>query len=137
AGCSCAGPYGHSLLGIDEETSTCFLRAIEAGYEGVKPGWARVSFHFLLDDEERDFLLDVIEFIAESGHLFLPLYTFEWRTGAWRYLNEAEVVRPAAFDSDEWHAVERSSRTRGEDHASYLAEADRLAGSLREQGAIR
>src|SRR5690606_34376223 len=82
AGCSCAGPYGHLLLGIDDDTSRAFLRAIEAGYEGVKPGWARLSFHYLLTDAECDFILDAVAFVAEHGHLFVREYAFDWRTGA-------------------------------------------------------
>ncbi|MCB0908951.1 MAG: aminotransferase class V-fold PLP-dependent enzyme, partial [Nocardioidaceae bacterium] len=41
-GCSCAGPYGHRLLGIDLATSHEFEREISAGCEGIKPGWVRV-----------------------------------------------------------------------------------------------
>ena len=42
-GCSCAGPYGHRLLGIDVERSHEYERAITAGCEGIKPGWVRVN----------------------------------------------------------------------------------------------
>jgi selenocysteine lyase/cysteine desulfurase len=44
SGCSCAGPYGHRLLGIDSDTSQKFEQAILQGCEGVKPGWARLGF---------------------------------------------------------------------------------------------
>ena len=37
-GCSCAGPYGHRLLGIDLERSHQFEREIAIGCEGIKPG---------------------------------------------------------------------------------------------------
>ena len=37
-GCSCAGPYGHRLLGIDLDTSHAFEREIARGCEGIKPG---------------------------------------------------------------------------------------------------
>ncbi len=85
AGCSCAGPYGHDLLGIDEATSNAYLGQIEAGYDGLKPGWCRLSFHFLVDEPEFEFLLSAIEFLAEEGDAFLPLYDFDWHSGAWRY----------------------------------------------------
>lgn len=131
AGCSCAGPYGHSLLDIDEETSSCFLHAIEAGYEGVKPGWVRLSFHYLLDDEERDYLLNAVAFIAEHGHLFLKQYVFDWRSGSWRHTSETTEPRLSAFEVDDWPEVERSPRARGDDHAAYLVEAAQLAEELR------
>ena len=57
-GCSCAGPYGHRLLGIDLETSRGFEREILAGCEGIKPGWVRINFNYFLSEEVfRSFLL--------------------------------------------------------------------------------
>jgi len=129
AGCSCAGPYGHALLGIDDDTSRVFLRAIEAGYEGVKPGWARLSFHYLLTDEECDFILDAVAFVARHGHLFVREYAFDWRTGAWRHRCEGREEH-AGFDPDAWEPVDYSDRSAAEDHAAYLAEAHRLAAEL-------
>ena len=35
--------------------------------------------------EEMEFVLDAIDFVAEHGHKFLPLYEFDWRTGAWDF----------------------------------------------------
>jgi selenocysteine lyase/cysteine desulfurase len=49
-GCSCAGPYGHRLLGIDLDRSHAFERAIADGCEGIKPGWVRVNFTWFLSD---------------------------------------------------------------------------------------
>lgn len=129
AGCSCAGPYGHDLLGIGEEVSACYLNAIEAGYEGVKPGWARVSFHYLCDDEEVEYLLSAIEFIAEHGHLFLPLYKFCWRGGSWTHRGVASGGHHA-FEPESWTPVRACTRPRGEDYAAYLNEARDLAERL-------
>ncbi len=129
AGCSCAGPYGHDLLGIDEETSACYLGAIEAGYEGVKPGWARVSLHYLAGDQDIDFLLSAIEFVAEHGHLFLPLYRFCWRGGSWRHRGHA-AEEAHGFEPESWAPVGLCARRRGEDYAAYLQEARDLAERL-------
>ena len=49
-GCSCAGPYGHRLLGIDIETSHAFEREILRGCEGIKPGWVRVNFNYFISE---------------------------------------------------------------------------------------
>ena len=46
-GCSCAGPYGHRLLGIDMDHSTRFREAINSGCEGIKPGWVQGQFQLL------------------------------------------------------------------------------------------
>ncbi len=134
AGCSCAGPYGHALLGIDDETSGCFLHAIEVGYEGVKPGWARVSFHYLLTDEELDFILDAVAFVAEHGHRFVRLYEFDWRSGSWRHRSETGS-RHAPFDPDAWAPVGRSTRPLEDDFSAYLEQAHTLARELDDRSA--
>lgn len=133
AGCSCAGPYGHDLLGIDEETSSCYLDAIERGYEGIKPGWARISFHYLLDDDEFEFLIQAVEFIAANGHLFLPLYSFCWRTGAWRH--RELVACEHVFAPETWEPTGISGGGRADDYRRYLEAADELARSLRARPA--
>lgn len=127
-GCSCAGPYGHALLAIDHTTSCAYRAAVEAGFEGVKPGWSRLSFHYLIDDEEFEFLLSAIEFVADHGPLFLPFYTFDWRSGAWHHVDDP--VPDHAFEPDAWDVVQRSQRSRAEDYAHYLGEARALAASL-------
>src|SRR5205085_9832236 len=75
-GCSCAGPYGHRLLGIDVETSKEFEREIMRGCEGIKPGWVRVNFNYFLSDAQFEFLLDAIHMIADHGWKLLPDYEF-------------------------------------------------------------
>ncbi|KAJ6737344.1 CYSTEINE DESULFURASE [Salix viminalis] len=84
-GCACAGPYGHSLLHVDEPSSLAFRSAIKKGYVGVKPGWTRVSFPYYMSSEEFEFILAAIEFIAIYGQRFLPLYHFNWKTGGWTF----------------------------------------------------
>jgi len=39
AGCSCAGPYGHDLLGLDDSEDTY-------GNMENQPGWLRISIHY-------------------------------------------------------------------------------------------
>jgi selenocysteine lyase/cysteine desulfurase len=93
AGCSCAGPYGHRLLGIDVETSERFRVVIAAGICGIKPGWCRVGFHYVMDDVEADYVIDAIDFLARDGHRFLPLYRFDPASGAWSHRREVESCR--------------------------------------------
>ncbi|KAJ7567587.1 hypothetical protein O6H91_02G154000 [Diphasiastrum complanatum] len=82
-GCSCAGAYAHSLLNIDNPSASRIRSAVQQGYHGVKPGWTRVSFAYYTSNEEFEYILSSIEFIAEHGHLFLPLYECDWKTGNW------------------------------------------------------
>ena len=81
AGCSCAGPYGHRLLGIDQPTSELYRDWVRKGFQGIKPGWCRVGFHYAMDDAEADFVIDAVEFVATHGYRFLPLYSFDANTG--------------------------------------------------------
>ncbi len=67
AGCSCAGPYGHRLLGIDQPTSELYRDWVRKGFQGIKPGWCRVGFHYSMDDLEAGFIMDAVEFVAAHG----------------------------------------------------------------------
>jgi selenocysteine lyase/cysteine desulfurase len=86
-GCSCAGPYGHRLLGIDLAHSMRYHDAIANGGEGIKPGWVRVNFNYFISDSVFKFILDAVEFLAREGWRFLPHYTFDPETGVWRHRN--------------------------------------------------
>jgi selenocysteine lyase/cysteine desulfurase len=66
-GCSCAGPYGHRLLGIDIERSHRFEREIARGCEGIKPGWVRVNFNYFLSETVFAYLLDAVHPVADQG----------------------------------------------------------------------
>ncbi len=85
AGCSCAGPYGHVLLNIDRQNACRLREGIRRGWSGLKPGWVRINLHYTFEREDIDFLLDAIEFVACSGHRFLPLYAFDMATGEWSH----------------------------------------------------
>jgi selenocysteine lyase/cysteine desulfurase len=84
-GCSCAGPYGHRLLGIDIETSHQFEREIARGCEGIKPGWVRVNFNYFISEAVFDYIVRSVELVAREGWRLLPWYRFEPATGLWRH----------------------------------------------------
>ena len=86
-GCSCAGPYGHRLLGIDLTTSKAFEREILQGCEGIKPGWVRVNFNYFISEVAFDFILQAVHFVAEHGWKLLPHYEFFPESGLWRHRN--------------------------------------------------
>ncbi len=89
AGCSCAGPYGHRLLGIDEGQSDRYRRLIRAGLLGVKPGWVRISVPYYASQADVGYLLSAVETVADVGEAFVPLYLLSWRDGSWRALGTA------------------------------------------------
>ena len=84
-GCSCAGPYGHRLLGIDIETSHEFEREISRGCEGIKPGWVRVNFNYFISEAVFEYILAAVELVASDGWRLLPQYGFDAATGLWRH----------------------------------------------------
>jgi len=86
-GCSCAGPYGHRLLGIDGDRSALFQLAINAGCEGIKPGWVRVNLNYFCSEIEADYIIQAIEFIADEGWKLLPFYDFHAETGIWHHVD--------------------------------------------------
>jgi len=85
SGCSCAGPYGHSLLNVDNSTSNAFKSRILEGYLGVKPGWVRLNFPYWMEEQDFQFILDAVSFVATNAHLFLPFYSFNFETGSWTH----------------------------------------------------
>jgi selenocysteine lyase/cysteine desulfurase len=84
-GCSCAGPYGHRLLGIGLERSHAFEREITHGCEGIKPGWVRVNFTYFLDERVSDYIVEAVRFVARDGAKFLTDYRFDVATGLWHH----------------------------------------------------
>jgi selenocysteine lyase/cysteine desulfurase len=88
-GCSCAGPYGHRLLGIDEARSHAFTDAVGAGCAGVKPGWTRVNLNYFLSDAVADYLVGAVDLLATHGWRLLGEYRFEPTSGLWRHHRDA------------------------------------------------
>ena len=86
-GCSCAGPYGHRLLGIDLERSHQFEAEIATGCEGIKPGWVRVNFNYFIDEAVFDYIVEAVRLVAREGWRLLPDYHFDPTTGLWRHRN--------------------------------------------------
>jgi len=82
-GCSCAGPYGHRLLGIDIERSHAFEREIAHGCEGIKPGWVRVNFNYFVSEAVFRYVVDAVRLVASDGWKLLPDYAFDPAGGLW------------------------------------------------------
>jgi selenocysteine lyase/cysteine desulfurase len=84
-GCSCAGPYGHRLLGIDPDRSSALSEQAGRGFMGVKPGWVRLSFNYFISDAVAEFLVEAVDLVAAHGHRLLGDYRFDPRSGHWRH----------------------------------------------------
>ncbi|HEY6597234.1 MAG TPA: aminotransferase class V-fold PLP-dependent enzyme [Asanoa sp.] len=126
-GCSCAGPYGHRLLGIDIERSHRFEHEVRAGCEGIKPGWVRVSFNYFISETVARYVVDAVDLVATHGWRLLTDYRFDPWTGLWRH-HRGPVEPPLRFgqltidgSGLRWPAHHEVA---GEDAlAGYLAEA--------------
>jgi selenocysteine lyase/cysteine desulfurase len=143
AGCGCAGPYGHKLLGVGPERSGLHRKAIADGLLALKPGWVRLSLPWHATGEEVEFLLRAVEFLADHGEAFLPLYRLGWRDGLWHHV-DGEPADPvpltfapadllaAAAGKAPW-PVQEAALTEAEaaaERARSLVEAARLAEAL-------
>ncbi len=133
-GCSCAGPYGHRLLGIDMTTSRAFECAIVSGAEGIKPGWVRVNFNYFISEPVFDFILKAVHFVAREGYKFLPHYRFDLASGQWQprrarpkpAMRLADLsYRTGKLEYKKRHATEPEWALEG-----YLADAERIVKEL-------
>jgi len=91
-GCSCAGPYGHRLLDIDEDRSRGFEQEVEHGHSGLKPGWTRATFAFAMSEAEFGYVVDAVTLVARFGARLLPQYRFDPDSGLWTHLRRAGAV---------------------------------------------
>ena len=126
-GCSCAGPYGHRLLGIDAETSHKFETEIATGCEVIKPGWVRVNFNYFISEEEAEFIIDAITIVATDGWRLLSEYEFEPGTGSWFHRGArprpSMTLHDLSFAEDDNRFQDRRETESHERFGEYLAEA--------------
>ncbi|MBL6946026.1 MAG: aminotransferase class V-fold PLP-dependent enzyme [Rhodospirillales bacterium] len=127
-GCSCAGPYGHRLLGIDLATSSRFETDILNGFEGIKPGWVRVSFNYFLSPTIVRFVVNAVEWIARHGWKLLGQYRFEPMSGLWlhRNLPDREIESIIDFSSLSFDQTDGPKFAAEDTVASYLEFADQF-----------
>ncbi|MCB0911484.1 MAG: aminotransferase class V-fold PLP-dependent enzyme [Propionibacteriaceae bacterium] len=127
-GCSCAGPYGHRLLGIDLDTSHAFERLIASGNEGIKPGWVRVNFNYFVAPEVTDYIIEAVRLVARDGWKLLRDYRFDPVAGLWHH-RRGPVEPPLRLADVHYDAEGRMSYPRHDTTApvgalaGYLAEA--------------
>jgi hypothetical protein len=132
-GCSCAGPYGHRLLGIDIEHSHAFQHEIAAGCEGIKPGWVRVNFTYFIDEAVADYIIEAVRFVAREGDRFLPDYRFDPPSGLWHHRDARREpplqLADLRYDADGVRFPAHTSRADVSVLPTYLDEARRLAAA--------
>ena len=136
-GCSCAGPYGHRLLGIDLERSHEFEREITGGCEGIKPGWVRINFNYFVSEAVFEYVVARSHWSPTTAQKLAPQYRFDPMTGLWQH--RAGPVEPPlrlthlSYDAEGVLTYPRDHDTAPESAlAGYLDEAVALFESLPE-----
>ncbi len=126
-GCACAGPYGHRLLDIDDDLSHSYRDAVLNGFEGIKPGWTRLNFNSFIAEDEFEFLLTALEFVANYGERFVQLYDFDWHSGAWKH--EKDTAQKNFFANLTAELMQTETREIP-NYAAYLEFAHELVATL-------
>lgn len=92
-----------------------------------------------MSNEEFEFLLEALEFTATYGQRFLPMYNFNWETGAWTLRKEVSshqlpikgICEPDMTKEEQISAVTKGVEISGV-YASYLSTAKQIACLLEE-----
>jgi len=133
-GCSCAAPYGHDLLHIDDQESTEYARLAAAGLLGLRPGWTRVTLGFDLSQEATDFVIAAVDLVATHGWRLLPFYRFETATGRWVH-RDAVPLSAGIADLLDLPASPTPVPVPAR-YAGYLEEALRIFAAAPEPGPV-
>ncbi len=139
-GCSCAGPYGHRLLGIDLDRSAEFEHEINRGCEGIKPGWVRLSFNYFIQEATFQYLLDAVHLVADEGAKLLPFYRFEPDTGLWVHRDPRSAppmsLHDISYSSGAMVHQDRRERIATPDLVGYLAQAHQACSNAAAASAL-
>ena len=98
-GCSCAGPYGHELLGMDLNYSRKLEKELNKGHMVMRPGWVRLNFNYFINEETFNYLLNAIEYVSELGWKLLPFYEIDSDSGTWRYQGASMKLESLCLES--------------------------------------
>ncbi|MFK7865318.1 MAG: aminotransferase class V-fold PLP-dependent enzyme [Pseudohongiellaceae bacterium] len=122
-GCSCAGPYGHELLGMDMDYSRALEKHIGKGLMVMRPGWVRLNFNYFIDEETFEYLVRAVELVATNGWRMLPFYQFDKVSGTWRFQGRGMEL------SDSWNLL---NFEQGESPATEIAAPSQLVEFLQQ-----
>lgn len=132
-GCSCAGPYGHQLLGINDATSQAIEQAVDAGEMIIRPGWVRLNFNYFISESEFNYILQAIDLIATYAKRMLPFYQFDMQRACWRFQAQpAEQSRRLADFSIAYQAAD-NGETGPADYQQLLRDAEQELTKARPQ----
>ena len=129
-GCSCAGPYGHELLNIDNDYSRAITEAVEAGYSILKPGWVRLNFNYFIGEETFEYVMRAVEMIAEHGWKYLEKYKYDPARGLWvcqqGRTEPCRDLNQISFEHGIFQAPKKKDHKNGKPLSTYLDMAKQL-----------
>jgi hypothetical protein len=103
----------------------------------MKPGWCRVGLHWVMDDEEANYVIEAIHFIARHGRRFLSLYDFDLCSGTWSHRHTATQLPQFSLDNalriEAEEPANLSLPLRQQLYDHYMTEANRWARRLAEE----
>jgi len=138
SGCLCAGPYGLKLLGASKLASK-FEKELLQNDELSRPGFVRLNFNYFVSEDEVEFVIRAVNFVANHSWKLLPLYSFFVDTGEWKHKNRTKYVdrkwlshisysggKIAFKKTNEWtYTSSVSSSDKASLYNKYLEEADK------------
>jgi selenocysteine lyase/cysteine desulfurase len=133
-GCSCAGPYGHSLLGIDAESSHALDAEVQRGNTVLRPGWVRLNFNYFLDQETLDYLLAAVEWVADHGWRMLKHYRYRADSGTWVYRGQRAELPVSLEDFSPDGSLAAPATACEQALQTYLDEALPILENLEDEG---
>ncbi len=90
-GCVCAGPYGHRLLNVARPQSEKIRQAVLEGQEVEKPGWVRLNFNYLMDNETADHIIESVDMLARQSEKYASNYVCHEDRAAFEYAEYANA----------------------------------------------
>jgi selenocysteine lyase/cysteine desulfurase len=92
-GCSCAGPYGHYLLNIDQKTSKLITNQIKNGNLLYKPGWVRISVHPIMTNEEIYEIIHAVRSISLHKEKWMNVYSYDTEKNEFYHEKDDKDIR--------------------------------------------
>ncbi len=111
----------------------------------MKPGWVRVGLPYYASEEDVEFILSAIEFVADHGRDFVPEYRFGWLDGVWRHIERPMTdVKPLELTVDALleaaqsfaagdHETPMSASQLRQERRRYFEEAKKVAEALEQK----
>ncbi len=127
-GCSCAGPYGHTLLNLTAAESQAIEERIQQGEMVLRPGWTRLGFNYFMSEDVFLYILKAVDLIAHHGWRLLPSYHYDTDQGVWLFEGK-RLDLPSSLDQlcdvSSWQSDDDPSPNHI-DYEALLSEAEHI-----------